>query len=94
MTFPQKFACKVSQLTFFEGESSCICKRLPVQKKSGKKTENLQKTKILCQIKTKSKMGKASLSETCKNLQKPIKSLKLKEKLNVENSVENVNNLW
>lgn len=94
MTFSQNFACKVSWLAFFEGEFSCICKRLPIQKKLGKKTENLKKLKILCQIKLGRKKGKNAVSRTCKNLQKAIKLLKLKEKLNVENSVENVNNLW
>ena len=94
MTFPRLFACKVSELAGFERKTAHICKRLPVQKKTGKKTENLKNTKILCQIKTKEKKTKNEVSEICKNLQKSIKPLKLKEKFNVENYVENVNNLW
>ena len=94
MAFPRFLACKVSELAGFERKFSHICKRLSVQKKTGKKTENLKNAKILCQIKAEEKKTKNAVSEICKNLQKSIKLLKLEEKLNVENSVENVNNLW
>ena len=39
-------------------------------------------------------MVENTVSENYKKIQKTLNTLKIKEKLNVENSVENVNNSW